>query len=227
MAKALDKLGDPFAITGFCSVGKDDVRLQPIKKFEEGLSVLTGMNLSGLKSNFSTRIGSIIRYSGTSFTKVKAMRKLVLVITDGEPSDVDVTDSEYLIQDARHAINALKKIKPPFNVSRPALFAASAAIKDNAWLNKEIKHVNKWNKKMFDEFKRMKVETNKSYSNFLLVNFDRVNINSSKVFKLLAQTGILVRKMDVYGIKNSLRITIGKSDENRKLISKMKKILNV
>lgn len=111
LAKALDKLGDPFAITGFCSVGKDDVRLQPIKKFEEGLSVLTGMNLSGLKSNFSTRIGSIIRYSGTSFTKVKAMRKLVLVITDGEPSDVDVTDSEYLIQDARHAINGLKKIQ--------------------------------------------------------------------------------------------------------------------
>ena len=80
---------------------------------------------------------------------------------------------------------------------------------------------------MFNEFKKIKIETNKSYSNFLLVNFDRVKINSSKVFKLLAKTGILVRKMDVYGIKNSLRITIGKSDENRKLIFKMKKILNV
>ena len=128
---------------------------------------------------------------------------------------------------SKDIINALNKIKPPFNVSRPALFAASAAIRDNVWLNKEIKHVNKWNKKMFNEFKRMKIETNKSYSNFLLVNFDRVKINSQKVFKLLAKTGILVRKMDVYGIKNSLRITIGKSDENRKLISKMKKILNV
>ena len=128
---------------------------------------------------------------------------------------------------SKEIINALNKVKPPFNVSRPALFAASAAIKDNNWLNKEIKHVNAWNKKMFDEFKKMKIETNKSYSNFLLVNFDRVKINSSKVFKLLAKTGILVRKMDVYGIKNSLRITIGKSDENKKLISKMKKILNV
>ena len=49
----------------------------------------------------------------------------------------------------------------------------------------------------------------------------------SRVFKLLAKAGILVRKMDVYGIKNSLRITIGNSEENRKLISKMKKILNV
>ncbi len=128
---------------------------------------------------------------------------------------------------SKDIINALNKIKPPFNVNRPALFAASAALRDSAWLNKEIKHVNKWNKKMFNEFKRMKIETNKSYSNFLLVNFDRVKINSSKVFKLLAQTGILVRKMDVYGIKNSLRITIGKSEENKKLISVMKKILNV
>ena len=128
---------------------------------------------------------------------------------------------------SKDIIDSLNKIKPPFNVSRPALFAASAAIKDNAWLNKEIKHVNKWNETMFDEFKKMKIATNKSYSNFLLVNFDKAKINSSKVFKLLAQTGILVRKMDVYGIKNSLRITIGKGDENRKLISKIKKILNV
>ena len=128
---------------------------------------------------------------------------------------------------SREIIDTLNKIKPPFNVNKAALFAASAAVKDSAWLNKEIKHVNNWNKKMFNEFKKMKIETNKSYSNFLLVNFDKVKINSSRVFKLLAKAGILVRKMDVYGIRNSLRITIGKSEENRKLISKMKRILNV
>ena len=128
---------------------------------------------------------------------------------------------------SKEIIDALNKIKPPFNVNRAALFAASAAVKDNAWLNKEIKHVNNWNKKMFKDFKKMKINTNRSFCNFLLVNFDRVKINSSRVFKLLAKAGILVRKMDVYGIKNSLRITIGKSVENRKLISEMKRILNV
>ncbi len=128
---------------------------------------------------------------------------------------------------SKEIISALNKIKPPFNVNRPALFAASAALKDSAWLNKEIKHINYWNTKMFNEFKKMKIETNKSCSNFLLVNFNKVRINSSTVFKLLAQAGILVRKMDVYGIKNSLRITIGTNLENRKLILKMKKILNV
>ena len=128
---------------------------------------------------------------------------------------------------SKEIIDVLNKVKPPFNVNKAALFSASAAVKDTNWLNKEIKHVNNWNKKMFNEFEKMKIETNKSYSNFLLVNFNKVKINSSKVFKLLAKASILVRKMDVYGIKNSLRITIGKSEENRKLISKMKKILNV
>ena len=128
---------------------------------------------------------------------------------------------------SKEIIAALNRIKPPFNVSRPALFAASAAIKDKVWLNKEIKHVNKWNKKMFLEFKKMRINTNKSFTNFLLVNFDNVKTNSTKVFRLLAQSGILVRKMDVYGIRNSLRITIGTAAENTALIKKMRKILNV
>ena len=59
------------------------------------------------------------------------------------------------------------------------------------------------------------------------MKFDKVKINSAKVFKLLASSGILVRKMDVYGIKNSLSITIGTTSENIALIKKMRKILNV
>ena len=80
---------------------------------------------------------------------------------------------------------------------------------------------------MYSEFKKMGIETNKSFTNFLLHKFDKVKINSAKVFGLLAKSGILVRKMDVYGIKNSLRITIGTTSENITLIKKMRKILNV
>ena len=73
----------------------------------------------------------------------------------------------------------------------------------------------------------MKIETNDSKSNFLLVNFDRVTITSDKVFQKLANLEYLVRKMDVYGIKNSLRIAIGKNKENKKLIQILRKIVNV
>jgi len=124
-------------------------------------------------------------------------------------------------------ISVLNKIKPPFNVSRPALSAASAAIKDNRWLQKEIKHINKWNKILFNFFKKMKIDTNETKVNFLLVNFDKVKISANTVFKKLAKVGILVRKMDIYGMKNSLRITIGKSSENKKLVFTLKKIFNV
>ena len=128
---------------------------------------------------------------------------------------------------SKEIINSLNQYKPPFNINSPALSAAEAAIKDNVWLNKEIKHVKKWNDKFFKEFEKLNIETNKSFTNFLLINFDKVKKNSSIIFRLLAGAGILVRKMDNYGIKNSLRVTIGKNEENKKLILKLKKVINV
>ena len=65
----------------------------------------------------------------------------------------------------------------------------------------------------------------KSFTNFLLVNFDRATISSNRVFQKLANLGILVRKMNVYAIKNSLRITIGNNIENKKFINTLRKII--
>ena len=63
--------------------------------------------------------------------------------------------------------------------------------------------------------------------NFHLINFNRVKITSKQVFEALANAGILLRQMDVYSIKNSLRVTIGNNKENTRLMSELKKILNV
>ena len=128
---------------------------------------------------------------------------------------------------SKEIINSLNQFKPPFNINSPGLSAAEVAVQDNAWLKKEIKHVKKWNEKFYKEFKKLNIETNKSFTNFLLINFDKVKKSSSKIFKLLANAGILVRKMDNYGIKNSLRVTIGKNDENKRFILKLKKVINV
>ena len=122
-------------------------------------------------------------------------------------------------------IYALNKIKPPFNINRAALFAAVESIRDVKWLSKEIKHVNRWTKIFFNKFKDLGIETNFSYGNFLLVNFNKVKGNSKKIFLKLAKSGILVRKMDVYKIENSLRITIGNNLENKKFINTLKKII--
>ena len=125
----------------------------------------------------------------------------------------------------KNLIYALNKIKPPFNINRAALFAAVESIKDVKWLNKEIKHVSRWSKIFYNHFKNLGIETNISYGNFLLVNFNRVRGNAKKIFMKLAKSGILVRKMDIYKIKNSLRITIGNSLENKKFINTLRKII--
>ena len=125
----------------------------------------------------------------------------------------------------KNLIYALNQIKPPFNINRAALFAAVEAIRDVKWLNKEIRHINKWSNIFYKNFKALGIETNPSYGNFLLVNFNKIKRSSKKIFLKLAKNGILVRKMDVYKIKNSLRITIGNNLENKKFIKIIKKII--
>ena len=122
-------------------------------------------------------------------------------------------------------IEALDLIKPPFNVNSAALLAASEAIKDNKWLKKEILHVNKWSNIFFKTFKELKIETNRGKANFMLINFSKIKKNSKNIFLKLAKSGIIVRVMDVYKIKNSLRVTIGTSSENKKFIKKLGEII--
>tara|TARA_B100000963_G_scaffold341313_1_gene340852 strand:+ start:4910 stop:5992 length:1083 start_codon:yes stop_codon:yes gene_type:complete len=124
-------------------------------------------------------------------------------------------------------INSISQLKPPFNVNRAALFAATESIRDTKWLKKEIKHINKWSKIFSKTFKQLNIETNYGHANFSLINFDKIKKNSKQVFLKLAKSGILVRKMDVYKIKNSLRVTIGNTEENKKFISTLKKVINV
>ena len=122
-------------------------------------------------------------------------------------------------------IYALNQVKPPFNINRAALFAAAASINDIKWLNKEIKHVNRWSKIFFKNFKNLSIETNFSYGNFLLLNFNKIKKNSKNIFLKLAKKGVLLRKMDVYKIKNSLRVTIGNNKENKKFIKILKQVI--
>ena len=126
---------------------------------------------------------------------------------------------------SKKIIYALNQIKPPFNINRAALFAAAESIKDVKWLNKEINHVNKWNIKFYKIFKKLRIETNFSYANFLLISFSRIKKNSKEIFLKLAKAGILVRKMNVYDIDNSLRVTIGNNEENKKFLRILRKII--
>ena len=107
LAHAMTQLGDPLAITAFASDGRDDLRLVRVKQFHDDLGPLTGMALSGLRPGYSTRIGAAIRDAGATLATVPAHRRLVLILTDGEPSDIDIRDPDYLVADARRAVQSL------------------------------------------------------------------------------------------------------------------------
>jgi nitric oxide reductase NorD protein len=103
LAEAMDKLGDPFSLLAFASEGREDVRLTNVKLFDEAYDRACMARLAGLKSGLSTRLGAALRHSGHVIGQTISGRKLVLVLTDGEPSDIDVSDPADLIEDARRA----------------------------------------------------------------------------------------------------------------------------
>jgi nitric oxide reductase activation protein len=107
LAQAMHDLGDPFAIHAFCSNGRSEVRYYRVKDFGEPFTMMTRGALAGLRGMMSTRLGAALRQAGDEIAPQPTHRKLVLVITDGEPSDVDVPDRAYLVEDARRAVQSL------------------------------------------------------------------------------------------------------------------------
>ncbi len=104
LAHAMDGLGDPFAIAAFSSNGREDVRYQRIKDFGQPYDAMAQRHLSGLESGLSTRLGAAMRHAGADLERQLTHRRLLLVVTDGEPSDIDVDDRQYLVEDARRAV---------------------------------------------------------------------------------------------------------------------------
>lgn len=104
LAHAMDSLGDPFAIAAFCSNRRDDVRYRRIKDFGKPYDHLARASLAGLTSELSTRLGAAMRHAGADLSRQLTHRRLLLVVTDGEPSDIDIEDRRYLVEDARHAV---------------------------------------------------------------------------------------------------------------------------
>lgn len=107
LAYAMAELGDPFAIHAFCSNGREEVRYFQVKDFEDPFDIIAKRHLSGLTGSLSTRMGIAIRHAGAALARQRTHRRLLLVVTDGEPSDVDVGDRRYLVEDARKAVLSL------------------------------------------------------------------------------------------------------------------------
>ena len=107
LAWAIDKLGDPFAIAGFHSNTRHDVRYQHIKGYSESWNDEVKARLAAMEAGYSTRMGAAMRHAAHYLEARQADKKLMLILTDGQPSDVDSPDQRLLIEDARQAVKEL------------------------------------------------------------------------------------------------------------------------
>ncbi|VIO65108.1 hypothetical protein CI1B_02040 [Bradyrhizobium ivorense] len=109
MAAAVETARDAIAVHGFNSDGRERVRYLRIKGFDEPMDAVVRSRLAGLGSSHSTRLGAALRHAGSYLVQRRAFRKVLLVLTDGEPSDIDVPDPQYLTEDARRAAQQLRR----------------------------------------------------------------------------------------------------------------------
>ena len=104
LADAICKVGDPFAVHGFCSDGRHNVEYHRFKDFDQPYNEVPKARLAGMTGQLSTRMGAAIRHATHHLKHQRSAKRLLLVITDGEPADVDVRDPQYLRYDAKKAV---------------------------------------------------------------------------------------------------------------------------
>jgi hypothetical protein len=104
---AIDRVGDPFAIHGFASDGRHDVEYYRFKDFKDSYSDDVKARLAGMEGGLSTRMGAALRHAASFLFKQPEQKKLILLVTDGEPADIDVRDPQYLRHDTKKAVEEL------------------------------------------------------------------------------------------------------------------------
>ena len=107
VATAIEGIGDPFALHGFASDGRHDVQYYRLKDFSQHFDDDVKSHLAGMKGGLSTRMGAALRHAGQHLLRQQEKRKLILLVTDGEPADIDERDPQHLRHDAKKAVEEL------------------------------------------------------------------------------------------------------------------------
>lgn len=107
--EALRSTGDRFAICGFSSLRRQQVRFHRLKDFDEPFNDVVRGRVQAIRPGYYTRMGAAIRHASSLLAKQAAGRRILLLLSDGKPNDLDLYDSRYGIEDTRAAIHEARK----------------------------------------------------------------------------------------------------------------------
>lgn len=109
LAEGLEACGDEAAILAFSSLRRDRVFVSRLKDFGERSGPLLRQRVAALKPGFYTRLGGAIRHASAVLAGRPSKKRLLLVLTDGKPNDLDHYEGRYGIEDSRRAIGEARR----------------------------------------------------------------------------------------------------------------------
>lgn len=108
MSEALEAVGDLYAIYGFTSEGRRNVKFYVVKDFGEKYSDEIEQRIGGITFENNTRLGAAIRHAAAKLLRQESRTKLLIILTDGRPYDHDYGDARYAREDVREALTEAK-----------------------------------------------------------------------------------------------------------------------
>jgi histidinol-phosphate aminotransferase len=117
-------------------------------------------------------------------------------------------------------IDAVNRIRGPFNVSAPAIAAGIAAVKDTAHVARAAEHNAKWLPWLTEEIGKLGLKVTPSVGNFILIHFPETKGKTAKeADSFLTKRGLILRVVGAYKLPNALRMTVGSEEANRLVVA--------
>ena len=125
-----------------------------------------------------------------------------------------------------HIIDALNRVRNPFNVNTPAMKAGVAAMEDSAHVERSVAHNNRWLPWLTGEIGKLGLEVTPSVANFVLIHFPKsADKTAADADAFLMKRGLILRRVAGYGLPNALRLTVGTEEANRLVVQGLKDFL--
>ncbi|MBX6328698.1 MAG: histidinol-phosphate transaminase [Pseudolabrys sp.] len=125
-----------------------------------------------------------------------------------------------------HIVDALNRVRGPFNVNTPAMKAGVAAIEDAAHVEMSIAHNTRWLSWLTREIGGLGLKVTPSVANFLLIHFPETSGRTAvDADDFLTRRGLILRRVAGYGLPNALRLTVGTEEANRLVVQALKDFL--
>src|SRR5947209_15669861 len=125
-----------------------------------------------------------------------------------------------------HVVDAINRIRGPFNVNAAAMAAGVAAIGDTAHVEAARAHNDVWLAWLAEQIRKLGLEVTPSVANFVLIHFpDRKGHTAAEADDFLSRRGLILRRLVPYHLPNSLRMTVGSEEANRRVVAALAEFL--